>query len=88
MAKYRIEVSATAEKQIRKLNKADQIRVLRAIQNLTKEPRPPGTRKLRGYEDVYRIRVGTYRILYSIESGRLLIIVLKVGHRRDVYRER
>lgn len=88
MAKYRIEVSATAEKQIRKLNKADQIRVLRAIQNLAKEPRPPGTRKLRGYEDVYRIRVGTYRILYSIESGRLLIIVLKVGHRRDVYRER
>lgn len=88
MAKYRLEVSATAEKQIRKLNKADQIRVLRAIQNLAKEPRPPGTRKLRGYEDVYRIRVGTYRILYSIESGRLLIIVLKVGHRRDVYRER
>ena len=88
MAKYRIEVSATAEKQIRKLNKADQIRVLRAIQNLAKEPRPPGTRKLRGYEDVYRIRVGTYRILYSIESGRLLIIVLKVGHRRDAYRER
>lgn len=88
MAKYRIEVSATAEKQIRKLDKADQIRVLRAIQNLAKEPRPPGTRKLRGYEDVYRIRVGTYRILYSIESGRLLIIVLKVGHRRDVYRER
>lgn len=88
MAKYRIEVSATAEKQIRKLNKADQIRVLRAIRNLAKEPRPPGTRKLRGYEDVYRIRVGTYRILYSIESGRLLIIVLKVGHRRDVYRER
>ena len=88
MAKYRIEVSATAEKQIRKLNKADQIRVLRAIQNLAKEPRPPGTRRLRGYEDVYRIRVGTYRILYSIESGRLLIIVLKVGHRRDVYRER
>lgn len=88
MAKYRIEVSATAQKQIRKLNKADQIRVLRAIQNLAKEPRPPGTRKLRGYEDVYRIRVGTYRILYSIESGRLLIIVLKVGHRRDVYWER
>ena len=88
MAKYRIEVSATAERQIRKLNKADQIRVLRAIQNLAKEPRPPGTRKLRGYEDVYRIRVGTYRILYSIESGRLLIIVLKVGHRRDAYRER
>ncbi len=88
MAKYRIEVSATAEKQIRKLTKADQIRVLRAVQKLAKEPRPPGTRKLRDYEDVYRIRVGTHRILYSIESGRLLIIILKVGHRRDVYQER
>ncbi len=88
MAKYRVEVSATAEKQLRKLEKADQIRVLRAAQNLAQEPRPAGTRKLRGYEDVYRIRVGTHRILYSIEAGRLLIIILKIGHRRDVYQER
>jgi len=88
MANYRIEVSATAEKQIRKLNKAEQLRVLRAIQQLAHEPRPPGTRKLRGYNDLYRIRIGTHRILYSIESNRLLIIILKVGHRRDVYRER
>ncbi len=87
MAKFRLEISATAEKQMRKLDKTDQIRVLRAVQNLAREPRPPGTRKLRGYEDVYRIRVGSHRILYSIESRRLLIIILKVGHRRDIYRE-
>lgn len=87
MAKYRIEVSATAEKQIRRLNKAEQIRVLRSVQALAEEPRPRGTRKLRGYENVYRIRVGKHRILYSIESRRLLIIVLKAGNRRDVYRE-
>ena len=88
MTGYRIEVSATAEKQIRKLDRSDQIRVLRAIQALSKEPRPPGTRKLRGYADVFRVRIGVYRIIYSLEQDRLLIIILKVGHRRDVYRAR
>ena len=86
MASYRVELSATAEKQIRKLRQDDQIRVLRAIRDLALEPRPQGVRKLQGYEDVFRIRVGNLRILYSVESQRLLIIVLKVGHRKDVYR--
>lgn len=88
MTSYSIEISATAEKQIRKLDRPDQVRVLRAIRALSKEPRPAGTRKLRGYADVFRLRVGTYRIIYSIEGARLLIIILKVGHRRDVYRNR
>jgi len=86
MASYRVEVSATAEKQIRKLERADQIRVLRAIQDLARNPYPRGSRKLRGYEDVLRVRVGSYRILYSVEADRLVIIVLKVGGRKDVYR--
>jgi len=86
MASYRIEVSATAEKQIRKLKREDQIRVLRAIRPLATEPIPPGTRKVRGYDDIYRIRVGTFRILYQIQGRRLLIIILKIGHRRDIYR--
>ena len=86
MASCKIEVSRTAEKQIRKLPKSDQVRVLRAILGLTTAPRPRGCRKLRGYEDVYRIRVGTYRVLYSIEEKRVLIIILKVGKRKDVYR--
>ncbi len=86
MASYRIEVSATAEKQIRKLPVDDQVRVLRAIQHLALENHPSGCRKLQGYEDVFRIRVGRYRVIYSVESGRLIVIILKVGHRRDVYR--
>ena len=86
MANYRIEVSATAEKQIRKLHRTDQIRTLKAIQALARDPHPRGSRKLRGYEDVFRLRVGTYRILYSVDSHRLLILVLKIGHRRDIYR--
>ena len=86
MANYRIEVSATAERQIRKLPRADQIRVVRAIQALSIDPRPPGCRKLSGHDDVFRVRIGRYRVLYSIEDRRLVIIVLKVGDRRDIYR--
>ncbi|MDA0791105.1 MAG: type II toxin-antitoxin system RelE/ParE family toxin [Proteobacteria bacterium] len=86
MANYEIEVSSTAEKQLRKLTQKDQISVLKRIQGLSSEPRPNHSRKLRGQTNVYRIRVGNYRILYSIEDKRLIIIVLKLGHRRDVYR--
>ncbi len=86
MGSYRIEVSATAEKQILKLRSNDQLRVLCAINRLADEPHPPGCRKLRRHEDTFRIRVGPYRVLYSVESGRLLVIILKVGHRKDVYR--
>ncbi|MDA1301332.1 MAG: type II toxin-antitoxin system RelE/ParE family toxin [Proteobacteria bacterium] len=86
MANYEIEVSSTAEKQLRKLSQKDQISVLKRIQGLSSEPRPNHSRKLRGQTNVYRIRVGNYRILYSIEDKRLIIIVLKLGHRRDVYR--
>ena len=86
MASYRIEVSATAEKQIRKLSRDDQVRVLRAIRPLAREPYPAGARKVRGYDDVFRIRVGTFRVLYRIVGRRLVIIILKVGHRREIYR--
>jgi mRNA interferase RelE/StbE len=86
MATYRIEVSATAERQIRKLPRPDQVRVLRVIQALSRDPRPPGCRKLSGTDDVFRVRAGRYRVLYSIEDRRLVIIVLKVGDRKDVYR--
>ena len=85
MASFRIEVSATAEKQIRRLERDDQIRVLCAIRSLGTEPTPPGSRKIRGYDDVFRIRVGTYRVLYRVAGHRLVIIILKVGHRREIY---
>ena len=86
MTEYRIEVSSTAEKQLSALQRDDQVRIADAIGKLADNPRPPGCRKLRDYSDVYRIRVGVFRILYSIEQDRLLILVLKIGHRRDVYR--
>ncbi len=86
MAKYRIDVSATAERQIRRLPRTDQARILRAVVALSTAPRPPGCRTLSGHDDVFRIRIGRYRVLYAIEDRRLVILVLKVGDRKDVYR--
>lgn len=86
MGDYHIEVSATAERQLRKLAVRDQCLVVEAIRALARDPRPRGSRKLRCYDDVYRVRTGVFRIIYSIENDRLLIIILKVGHRKDVYR--
>jgi mRNA interferase RelE/StbE len=86
MARYRIEVSATAERQLKRAPRPDQIRILRAIQRLAHEPHPPGCRKLSTYDDVFRIRVGTYRVIYEVRRRQILIVMLKVGHRKDVYR--
>ncbi len=86
MARFDIEISRTAEKQLKKLPQADQRRVVNAIRDLADAPFPKGSRKLIGYEDVYRIRVGRYRILYSVLEQKLIIIVLKIGHRKDIYR--
>jgi mRNA interferase RelE/StbE len=86
MARFKIEVSATAEKQLRKIPRPDQIRVVGAVLKLAENPRPRGCRKLAGYEDVYRIRVGTYRVIYSVERLQEIIDVLKIGHRKDIYR--
>ena len=86
MASYEIEISRTAEKQLRRLPRGEQERLARAMVALGDEPLPRGSTKLSGYDDVYRIRVGRYRILYSVASRRLVIVILKIGHRRDIYR--
>lgn len=86
MASYEIEISSSAEKQLRKLPRKEQERIVRAILPLARDPLPKGSRKLSGYEDVFRIRVGRYRILYSVSNKKLIIIILKIGHRRDIYR--
>ncbi len=86
MASYEIEISRTAEKQLKKLPEKQQLRVVRAVLALADEPRPRGTRKLAGYEDVFRIRVGRFRVLYSVSESRLIVLILKIGHRKDVYR--
>lgn len=86
MARYSVEISRTAEQQLRQLPIPDQRRLAKAMLALASEPRPRGARKLAGYDDVFRIRVGRYRILYSISDTALIVIVLKIGDRKDVYR--
>ncbi len=86
MARYSIEISRTAEKQLNKLDPGDRPRVAKAMVALADDPHPQGSRKLTGYDDVFRIRVGRYRVVYSISGRKLIIIILKIGHRKDVYR--
>ena len=86
MRKLEVRVSATAERQLREVPRADRGRLIEAIRALATDPRPRGCRKLQGYDDTFRIRVGVYRIIYAVHDRQLLIIVLKIGHRRDVYR--
>jgi len=86
MTEYRIQISATAERQLKRLRKDDQRRVVHVVKKLAGEPRPRGCRKLHGYDDVYRVRVGVLRVIYAVEDDCLLLLVLKVGHRKAVYR--
>ncbi len=85
MAPYRVVVRKSVSKDLKGIPKKDVRRVLATIESLAENPRPPGTKKLSGQER-YRLRQGNYRILYSIEDDRLLVCVVRVGDRRDVYR--
>lgn len=86
MKSYKIEVSKSAEKTLFRLSKEMVVKVVSALQKLATEPRPAGCRKLGGQRDTYRIRIGVYRIIYEIHDDIVLVRVLKVGHRRDIYR--
>lgn len=85
---YRIELSHAAARQLRKLESSARRRVQAAIELLAEEPRPPGAKKLVGGAGEWRARTGDYRIVYEIDDGVLLILVLAVGHRREIYRRR
>jgi mRNA interferase RelE/StbE len=86
MARRSLEISRTAEKQLRALSVDAQRRLARAMVALADDPFPRGSRKLVGYQDVFRIRVGVYRVIYDVAEAQLVIIILKIGHRKDVYR--
>jgi mRNA interferase RelE/StbE len=69
------------------LSRADLRRVDARIRALADNPRPPGAKKLEGVEDLYRIRSGDFRILYQIEDANLIVVIVDVDNRRDVYRD-
>ena len=85
MAHYRVIVRKSVSKDLKGIPRKDVRRILAAINSMADDPRPPGTKKLSGQER-YRLRQGNYRILYEIEDDRLIVCVVRVGDRRNVYR--
>ena len=86
MEKYKVSIKRSAVKEIEAIpQKKERQRIIRRIGQLAEDPRPPGAKKLSG-NDKYRIRQGSYRIVYSIEDNELIVVVVKVGHRKNVYR--
>ncbi len=85
MAKYEIVLRKSVRKDLEPIPKRDIQRILADITELANDPRPPQSRKLSGSEK-YRLRSGVYRVLYEIQDAVLIVCVVKVGHRREVYR--
>jgi len=85
MGEYKIYLKKSVEKDLSTIPKKDLRKILRRIASLTQNPRPEGHEKLTGQER-YRIRQGRYRIVYSIQDDVLTVWIVKVGHRKDVYR--
>jgi len=87
MASYELVFRKSVAKDFRQIPNEHVARILERIRALAEDPRPPGCEKLSGLER-YRIRQGVYRIVYEVQDRRLLVLVVKVAHRRDVYRRR
>lgn len=86
MSSYEVRIETSAAKQIQKLQRTEQRRVMAAILALGDEPRPNGCTKLSGTTDSYRVRVGTFRVVYVVDDGIQIVNVTRVGHRKEVYK--
>lgn len=85
MASYKVEWKRSAVKELRDLPKDAVERILKAVEQLTGNPYPIGVRKLVGAEHTYRIREGNYRVLYTVTASSMVVEIVRVGHRKDVY---
>ncbi len=85
---YRISLSPTAARQLRKFDPQVRRRIQAVLELLAGEPRPPAASRLVGGAGEWRVRTGDYRIVYEIKDQELLVLVLRVGHRREIYRQR
>lgn len=87
MANYDIDIAKSVIKSLKALLKVDVKKLVATIQSLGLDPFPDGCRKLSGEKFTYRVRQGNYRVIYEIDGGKLRILILKVGHRKDVYKK-
>jgi mRNA interferase RelE/StbE len=85
-ASYSIQIKPSALSKLKKLPSQIKRRISEKIDSLAVDPRPPGVEKLEGADDLYRVRVGNYRIIYQIQDEILLIMIVKVGDRKEIYR--
>ncbi|MBX3303873.1 MAG: type II toxin-antitoxin system RelE/ParE family toxin [Nitrospira sp.] len=83
---YSILLAPPAERQLRALAEPNQKRIVKRLKTLQNNPRPQGVKKLVGEDDLYRIREGDFRIIYAIQDKELIILVVKIGDRKEVYR--
>ncbi len=86
MGFYKVSFRRSAEKELRRIHASDLRRLVEKIGALSSNPRPPGTQLLKGEDRYYRIRHGDYRVVYEADDAGRRVIVIKVGHRREVYR--
>ncbi|HXG84630.1 MAG TPA: type II toxin-antitoxin system RelE/ParE family toxin [Pyrinomonadaceae bacterium] len=86
MSVYTVEITGAARRQLKKINRADKRKILDKIETLGKNPRPHGYKPLTDTDNMFRVRVGDYRIIYEIRNKILLVIVLRVANRRESYR--
>ena len=87
MASYRLVIKASARKELEQVEpKKFRQRLVGALERLALDPRPPGSEKLAGAYDAYRIRQGDYRAVFSVDDEACVVAIVKVGHRREVYR--
>ena len=87
MASYKIEWKQSAQKGLKKLKNKTISKILQTVETLSDNPHPYGNHKLRGSEYTYRVRVGDYRIIYSIYSDIMTIEIVRIGHRKEIYRK-
>lgn len=83
---YSVEILRSAQKQLARLDRTSQTRIIDTIRSLSATPRPVGTKKLSGRE-AWRVRVGNYRVIYEIHDKRLLVLIVALGDRKDIYRK-
>jgi mRNA interferase RelE/StbE len=83
---YRIDLSPAAQRQLKKLSSSVRHSIIKQLDSLKSNPRPDGVKKLAGIDKLYRLRMGDYRVVYTINDKQLVILVLKIGDRKEIYR--
>ncbi len=85
MSRYTVVLTQTAEKELRRLPAKVIEKIIVVLKSLEENPRPSGCKKLKGYKNLWRARIGDYRIIYAIEEVIMLVDVREIGHRKDIY---